>query len=160
MKTITLCLSIALLCSLGMFGQENKTIKEETTVKRVVKKEGSQVIVKEVESVEKEKGAVIVADDENENQFFSEKSKNLDEENVLVDEVKVDAANEAMIEANKKKQEEELLKSQEEAKAKAEEQRKILEAQQQERLKMMEENRKKLMKRGKGTGKLRKKKDN
>jgi hypothetical protein len=57
--TLTVLACFAMLFS-GQ-AQENKTIKEETTVKRIVKKEGSTVIVKEVEEKKTEKGAVIVA---------------------------------------------------------------------------------------------------
>jgi len=160
MKKITLVLFI-----LGAFvftsnAQENKTIKEVSTVKRVVKKEGSQVIVKEVEDVEKEQGAVIVAGTEEENQFFKEDSTKEDDQNVLVDEVSIDKENEARVAAEKKRQEEEMIKSQAEAKAKAEAERKILEQQAKDRMKALELNRKKLEKRSKGTGKLKKKRKN
>lgn len=160
MKTKLLTL---LCCALGVFyaeAQENKTIKEETTVKRVVKKEGSKVIVQEVEAVETEKGAVIVAGTEEENQYFKEDATKSGGENVLVDTVQIDKANEARIAAEKKKREEELQRSIEEAKAAAETQRKLLEQKEQERLRALEENRKRLEKRGKGVGKLKKKKNN
>ena len=158
MKTITL-FSLLLLLSTGIgLAQENKTIKEETTVKRVVKKEGSTVTVQETEATKSEKGAVIVADDEQENQVFSESTKLEDKEKVIVDETEIDAQNEAMIEANKLQKEKELQESIEAAKAKAEKQRKILAEQEAARLKAVEENRKRLEKRGKGVRKLSKKK--
>ncbi len=150
-----------LFFALGIFyaeAQENKTIKEETTTKRVVTKEGSKVIVKEVEAVETEQGAVIVAGTEDENQFFKEDATKSEGENVLVDTVEIDKANEARIAAEKKKREEELQRSIEEARAAAEAQRKLLEEKEQERLRALEENRKRLEHRGKGVGKLKKKK--
>jgi DNA-binding helix-hairpin-helix protein with protein kinase domain len=160
MKTVIL-LGILLAVNAGIgFAQENKTIKEETTVKRVVKKEGSTVIVQEVEATKSEKGAVIVADDEQENQVFSERTKMEDKEKVLVDETEIDAQNEAMILANKQQKEKELQESIEAAKAKAEAQRKMLAEKEAARLKAVEENRKRLEKRGKGVRKLKKKKGN
>ncbi len=154
-------LLLLLFCALGVFyaeAQENKTIKEETTTKRVVTKKGSKVTVKEVEAVETEKGAVIVAGTEEENQFFKEDATKSEGANVLVDTVTIDKANEARIAAEKKKREEELQRSIEEARAAAEAQRKLLEEKEQERMRALEENRKRLERRGKGVGKLKKKK--
>lgn len=161
MKQITLFLFVFGAFIFTSEAQENKTIKEVSTVKRVVKKEGSQIIVTEVEEVEKVKGAVIVADSEEENQFFKEDSTRVnDEKKILVDEVNVNKTNLALVAAEKKRQEDELLKSQEEAKARAEVERKILEQQKKDRLEALEKNRQRLEKRSKGTGKLKKKKNN
>jgi len=148
----------ATICTIH--AQENKTVKEVSTVKRVVKKEGSLVIVKEVEAVEKTQGAVIVAGTEEENQFFKENSTKIDEEKVLVDKVTIDENNEALVAAEKKRQEDEMIKSLEEAKSKAEAQRKLLEQKELERLETLKKNRARLEKRSKGTGKLKKKKKN
>jgi len=160
MKKITLALFVFGAFIFSSEAQENKTIKEVSTVKRVVKKEGSQVIVKEVEEIEKVKGTVIVAGNEEENQFFKEDSTKVDEKNVLVDKVSIDKNNEALVVAEKRRQEEEMIKSQAEAKAKVEAERKILEQQAKERIEALEKNRKKLEKRSKGTGKLKKKRKN
>ncbi len=159
-KIITLTLFACFTFVFSVQSQENKTVKEESTVKRVIKKEGSKVIVKETEEVKKETGAVIVAGNEEENQTFSEATEKDDMENVLVDEVNVDEKNEALIAAEKKRQEDELKKSIETAKAEAEAQRKMLEEKNAQRLKELEANRKRLERRGKGTGKLKKKKGN
>ena len=43
--------TIALLAIFSLQAQENKVVKEETTIKKVVTKEGSQVIVKEVKGL-------------------------------------------------------------------------------------------------------------
>lgn len=160
MKNYTLILLLIIGTLGSTIAQENKTITEVKTVKRVVKKEGSQVSVQEVETVEGEKGAVVVEGNEEENQFFSEDSKAINEEKVLVDETKVDAQNEALIAERKKKQEEELKRSKEEALAKAEAQKKLLEKQEKERQEALKANRKKLERRGKGVGKLQRKKRN
>ncbi len=151
----------ALACSFGtLMAQENKTIKEETTVKRVITKEGSNVTIKEVEAIKIEKGEVIVANNEEENQVFSEETEVSDGEKIIVDETNVDANNEALIAANKKKEEEELQKSMEAAKAKAEVQRKLLEEQEIARLKAVKEKQKQLEHRGRRIVKLKKKKGN
>ncbi len=160
MKNTTLTI-IVLAAMIGtLHAQENKTIKEVSTVKRVVKKEGSQVIVQEIEDVEKTKGSVIVAGNEQENQYFTEDSTKTDAKKVLKDEVTVNKTNEALVAAEKKRQEEELRKSIEASKAAAEATRKKLEQQEKERMQALEENRKKLEKRGKGIVKLQKKKNN
>jgi hypothetical protein len=160
MKKITLALFVFGAFIFNAEAQENKTIKEVSTVKRVVKKEGSQVIVTEVEEIEKVKGTVMVAGNEEENQFFKEDSTTVDDKNVLVDEVTIDKNNEALVIAEKKRQEEEMIKSQAEAKAKIEAEKKILDQQAKDRVEALEKNRKKLEKRSKGTGKLKKKRKN
>ncbi|HPF10286.1 MAG TPA: hypothetical protein PKW08_04015 [Flavobacteriaceae bacterium] len=152
--------TIALLAIFSLQAQENKVVKEETTIKKVVTKEGSQVIVKEVKNVEKEKGSVMVEGNENENQEFSEDLNVDKDQEVVKDEVIIDQDNEDLIEAEKKQQEDALQKSIEAQNAKAEAERKLLEQQREERLKMMEENRKKLESRPKGMTKLQKKKHN
>lgn len=157
MRTTITSVLVMLFCFGITYAQENKTVKEESTIKRVVKKEGSTVVVKEVEEVQTEKGAVIVADDEQENQVFSEKSNIEDAEKVLVDEELMNNQNEAEKEALAKKEAEELKKSKEAAMAKAEAERKMLAEKEAARLKEVEENRKKLEKRGKGIVKLKKK---
>lgn len=159
MKKLVLLSALSLLSATFITAQENKTIKEETTLKRVVKKEGDKVVTSETEAKSSEKGAVIVADDGQENQYFREDTK-ADQQTKTSDEFEVDSENRELVEARKKQQEEELRKSIEAAKAKAEAERKMLEAKEAERLQALEANRKKLEKRGKGVGKLKKKKGN
>ncbi|MEZ4857814.1 MAG: hypothetical protein R2781_03300 [Flavobacteriaceae bacterium] len=157
MKTNASILGFVFFVSfVSLHAQENRTIKEETTVKKVITKEGSQVVVKEVKEVEKETGAVIVADDEKENQEFSEDTTKDTENKVIKNEATIDEQNEALIAAEKKRQEEALKASIEAEKAKAEAEKKILEEQKQARLKALEENRKKLEKRSKGIAPLKK----
>jgi hypothetical protein len=158
MRRITL-LSMGLLLSLGIGqAQENKTIVEKTTVKRVITKDGQNVVVKEVESTTSEKGTLIQKESQKEDADYSEATKLEQNEDTVVDKEKFDAENKARIEAERKKQEEQLERSRAEGIAKAEAERKILEQQQAERMKALEENRKKLEKRGKGVGRLSKKK--
>ena len=87
---------VLLLFGFGaIIAQENKTIKEESVVKRVVTKEGSTVAVKEVKEVQTEKGTVVIAGDETENQEFSEQTRKEDSEQVLLDEEMMNSQNEA-----------------------------------------------------------------
>ncbi len=158
MRRIILC-GVGLLLSLGIgHAQENKTIVEETTVKRVIKKDGQNVVVQEIESTTSEKGRLIQQESQKEDADYSEATKLEKNEVTVLDKENVDAENKVLIEAERKKQEEELERSKAEGIAKAEAERKILEQQQAERMKVLEENRKKLEKRGKGVGRLSKKK--
>ncbi|MDC8003999.1 hypothetical protein POV27_08040 [Aureisphaera galaxeae] len=160
MKNFTLTLFFIVLIIGPSLAQENKTITEVKTVKRIVTKEGSKVTVQEVETIEGQKGAVVVADDEEENQVFAEKSDTINQKNVLVDETNVDENNEALIAERKRQQEEELKKSKEEAMARAAAQKKLLAQKEKERQEALKANRKRLERRGKGVGKLDRKKRN
>ena len=160
MKKTTL-FTIGLVLSLGIcHAQENETVVEETTVKRVVKKDGNTVEVKEMESTTAEKGKLVQKESNKEDADYSEVTQVVKSDATVVDKQLEDEKNKALKEAQLKKQEEELQKSREAGLAKAEAERKILEQQQAERLKALEENRKQLEKRGKGVSKLKKKKGN
>jgi len=161
----TLCIFSTLICTIQ--AQEKKTIETVTTTTRVVTKEGSQVTVKEVEEVRQTDGTIILIEKEDKNKDyrsedsdFKEKTVQTVNKNVVVEEVTIDEKNEALIEAEKKRQEDELQASIEEAKAKAAEQRKLFEQKKKERMETLEKNRQELEKRGKGIVKLRKKKNN
>lgn len=156
--TLTIVVLSALIGTIQ--AQENKTIKEESTVKRVITKKGSQVIVKETEDIDKVQGAIIVTGNDEENQFFKEDSTRVNDSKVRVDKVIVDKRNEALVAAEKRRQEEEMRRSIDEARAAAEAQRKKLEELEKKRLQELEENKKRLEKRGKGVGKLKKKENN
>lgn len=157
LKYVSLLLAIP-FCLMG-HAQENKTVKKETTVKKVVERKGSQVIVKEVKEVDKEKGTVMVEDNEKENQEFNE-ATTANKNTVVSDNVTIDAHNEAAIMAAKKRQEEALQKSIEAEKEKAMAQKKMLEEQKRAREQEMEANRKKLENRPKGVAKLKSGKGN
>ncbi|MCZ6594112.1 MAG: hypothetical protein O6943_04260 [Bacteroidetes bacterium] len=161
----TLCIFSTLICTIQ--AQEKKTIETVTTTTRVVTKEGSQVTVKEVEEIRQTDGTIILIEKEDKNKDyrsedsdFKEKTEQTVNKNVMVEEVTIDEKNEALIEAEKKRQEDELQASIEEAKAKAAEQRKLFEQKKKERMETLEKNRQELEKRGKGIVKLRKKKNN
>lgn len=108
MKNVFMSLAIAILTITGVQAQENKTLKKESTIKRVVTKEGSDVKIKEIRDTKKESGAVNVKNDNNTNQEFSESSTKGIEKEILKDDVSVDERNKALIAENKKKQEAEL----------------------------------------------------
>ncbi len=95
--------AVAVLTIGGIQAQENKTVKEESTIKRVVTKEGSDVKVKEVKNTKTEKGTVIVEGNDKTNQEFSEATKKNSDKKVLMNEVNIDEQNVALI-ADKKAQ--------------------------------------------------------
>ena len=161
----TLCIFSTLICTIQ--AQEKKTIETVTTTTRVVTKDGSQVTVKEVEEIRQTDGTIILIEKEDKNKDyrsedsdFKEKTEQTVNKNVVVEEVTIDEKNEALIEAEKKRQEDELQASIEEAKAKAAEQRKLFEQKKKERMETLEKNRQELEKRGKGIVKLKKKNNN
>lgn len=158
MKTRILFIVLIGLFCIPMGAQENKTVKKETTVKKVVKKEGGKIITKEVVDVKKEKGKVLVEGTDRVDQQSEEAMKMGKDARVLQDEVTIDHENEMKKKAAEEKRKAELAASVAEQKAKAEEQKRLLEEQRKERLRMLEENRKKLQQRPKGMAKL--KKDN
>lgn len=161
----TLCIFSTLICTIQ--AQEKKTIETVTTTTRVVTKEGSQVTVKEVEEIRQTDGTIILIEKEDKNKDyrsedsdFKEKTEQTVNKKVVKEEVTIDEKNEALIEAEKKRQEDELQASIEEAKAKAAEQRKLFEQKKKERMEALEKNRQELEKRGKGIVKLKKKNNN
>lgn len=160
MKKILLSGLLMAFCIISTQAQENKTIKSVSTVKRVVKKEGNKIIVKEVENVSKENGAVVVEGNEKENQVFSEKVAQEKKKNVLVDSITEDEKNKAIIAARKKQREEALAKSIAEEKARNEALRKEMAQREKERLQAMQKNKKRLQKRGKKMAKLKKNRKN
>lgn len=90
-------LVIAAFTIVGAQAQENKTIKEETTVKRIVTKDGSNVKVKEIKSTATESGAVIVEGNNKVDQESTVRmSKDLSNE-VLMDDVDIDKDNESSV---------------------------------------------------------------
>lgn len=121
MKKALMSLAVAILTIAGIQAQENKTLKEESTIKRVVTKKGSDVEIKEIKDIDTESGAVIVKDDNKTNQEFSETTKKNRDNKVLTDQVNIDPANKALIAENVRDQEAKLeasIKNQEELAAK------------------------------------------
>jgi len=163
--TFTLFIFSTLVCM--VHAQEKNTVEKVTTTTTVTTKEGSQVTVQETEEVRQTDGTIILIEKEGEDKNyrredsdFKEKTEQTVNKNVMDDEVTIDKKNEALIEAEKKRQEAELQASIEEAKAKAAAKRKLFEQQKKERMEVLEKNRQELEKRGKGIVKLRKKKNN
>lgn len=137
-------LALAILTLAGVQAQENKTVKQESTIKRVVTKKGSEVEVKEVKETDTESGAVIVSDDNQTNQEFRiESNKNRDNK-LLTDELSTDEKNELLILENKRKQEEKLEASIRQQKELAAQKRKELEQIQLQKEKELAERRAKL----------------
>ena len=149
-------LALAILTLAGVQAQENKTVKQESTIKRVVTKKGSEVEVKEVKETDTESGAVIVSDDNQTNQEFRIESKKNRDNKLLTDELSTDEKNELLILENKRKQEEKLEASIRQQKELAAQKRKALEQIQLQKEKELAERRAKLEARPKRMSKLKK----
>jgi len=149
-------LALAILTLAGVQAQENKTVKQESTIKRVVTKKGSEVEVKEVKETDTESGAVIVSDDNQTNQEFRIESKKNRDNKLLTDELSTDEKNELLIRENKRKQEEKLEASIRQQKELAAQKRKELEQIQLQKEKELAERRAKLEARPKRMSKLKK----
>ncbi len=159
-RNITLSILAISAIAFNAKAQENKTIKEETTIQKTVVKEGSEVKVKEVAKVKTESGAVIVEGTNELNQEFREAIKVDDADKVLVNETKMDMGNESMVMAVKNRQSEELRKSIEAQKAEAEKQRQMLMDKQKQLQAELEARRMELENRPKGIAKLSRNRDN
>lgn len=156
MKKLIMSLAVALVTIAGIQAQENKTIKEESTTKRVITKEGSDVKVKEVRTTDTQSGAVIVKDNNKTNQEFSETSKNNTDEKVLVNDVNIDAQNEAMIAEQKARQQAQLEASKKQQAEIAAKKKMEYEQKQAQMQKELAERRAQLESRPKGMSKLKK----
>lgn len=156
MKNAVMSLALAILTLAGVQAQENKTVKQESTIKRVVTKKGSEVEVKEVKETDTESGAVIVSDDNQTNQEFRIESKKNRDNKLLTDELSTDEKNELLILENKRKQEEKLEASIIQQKELAAQKRKELEQIQLQKEKELAERRAKLEARPKRMSKLKK----
>jgi hypothetical protein len=157
MKRILMSIALVSLTLTAAQAQVNKTVKEESTVKRVVTKEGSDVKIKEIKNTDTESGAVVVEGNNKTNQEFSETTRKDSDNKVVVDDVVKNEANEAKKMAIRERQEAQLQKAIEEQKAaaaaEAERERQAKLQQQQAEL---EARRAALMKRPDGMSKLKK----
>ncbi|MRT15969.1 hypothetical protein F3C99_03255 [Vitellibacter sp. q18] len=157
MKRILMSIALVSLTLTAAQAQVNKTVKEESTVKRVVTKEGSDVKIKEIKNTDTESGAVVVEGNNKTNQEFSETTRKDSDNKVVVDDVVKNEANEAKKMAIRERQEAQLQKAIEEQKAaaaaEAERERQAKLQQQQVEL---EARRAALMKRPDGMSKLKK----
>ena len=157
MKRILMSIAIVSFTLTAAQAQVNKTVKEESTVKRVVTKEGSDVKIKEIKNTDTESGAVVVEGNNKTNQEFSETTRKDSDNKVVVDDVVKNEANEAKKIAIRERQEAQLQKAIVEqraaAAAEAERERQAKLQQQQAEL---EARRAALMKRPDGMSKLKK----
>ena len=156
MKRILMSIAIVALSITATQAQVNKTVKEESTVKRVITKEGSDVKVKEIKNTDTESGAVIVKNDNQTNQEFKEATKMDSDKKVLVDETNIDQQNETMI-AEKKVQLQAQLESSKRDQAEAAAKKKLeYDAKQAQMQKDLADRRARLESRPKGMSKLKK----
>ena len=156
MKKVIMSCAVAILTVAGFQAQENKTVKEESTVKRVVTKEGSDVKIKEIKNTDTESGAVIVEDNDKTNQEFSETTRKDSDNKVVVDDVVVDKQNEAMIAEKKAQQKAQLEASKREQAEMAAKKKMEYEAKQAQMQKELAERKAQLESRPKGMAKLKK----
>lgn len=156
MKRILMSIAIVAFTITATQAQVNKTVKEESTVKRVVTKEGSDVKIKEIKNTDTESGAVIVEGNNKTNQEFSEATRKDSDNKVIVDDVVVDKQNEAMIAEKKAQQDAQLEASKREQEALAAKKKMEYEAKQAQMQKELAERRAQLESRPKGMAKLKK----
>lgn len=149
-------LAVAVLSIAGIQAQVNKSIKEESTTKRVITRDGSDVKVMETKDIDTESGALIIEDSNKIDRNFSEVTKEDSDKKVLVDEVYVDAQNEAMIAEKKKQQQAQLEASKKEQAEIAAKKKMEYEAKQAQMQKELAERRAQLESRPKGMSKLKK----
>lgn len=154
MKRILMSIAIAALTITAAQAQVNKTVKEESTVKRVVTKEGSDVKVKEIKNTATVSGAVIVKNDNQINQEFKETSRLDSDKKVLVDNTNIDQQNEAMIADKKVQQQAQLEASKKEQAEIAAKKKMEYEAKQAQMQQELAERRAQLESRPKGMAKL------
>ncbi|SRX55993.1 hypothetical protein [Aequorivita sp. CIP111184] len=156
MKRILMSIAVVALSITATQAQVNKTVKEESTVKRVITKEGSDVKIKEIKDTDTESGAVIVKDNNETNQEFSETTKKDSDKKIMVDETNVDLQNEAMIAEKKLQQQEQLEASKKQQAELAAKKKMEYEAKQAQMQKELAERRAQLESRPKGMSKLKK----
>lgn len=156
MKRILLSIAIVAFSITATQAQVNKTVKEESTVKRVVTKEGSDVKVKEIKNTDTESGAVIVEGNNQTNQEFRESSTMDSDKKVLVDETNIDQQNKAMIAEKKMQQEAQLEASKMEQASMAAKKKMEYDAKQAQMQQDLADRRAQLESRPKGMAKLKK----
>ncbi|HPE82975.1 MAG: hypothetical protein KDC94_11085 [Aequorivita sp.] len=156
MKKLMINLAVAVFTVAGIQAQVNKSVKEESTTKRVVTKVGSDVIVKETKDIDTESGALIIEDNDKVDRNFSEVTSKDSDKKVLVDDEYIDPQNEALIAERKAQQQAQLEASKKEQAALAAKKKMEYEAKQAQMQKELAERRAKLESRPKGISKLKK----
>lgn len=156
MKKLMMSIGIAILSIAGIQAQVNKSVKEESTTKRVIIKDGSDVIIKETKDIDTEAGALIVEDNNKIDRNFSEVTTKDTDKKILVDDEYADAQNKALIAEKKAQQEAQLEASKKEQAALAAKKKMEYEAKQAQMQKELAERRAQLETRPKGMSKLKK----
>ena len=143
-QRIILILLFLIPCHL--WGQNNETVKEVVTVKRVITNNGQNITINEQKATEQTKGTVIVTGDSIVNQRATERSIQ------IIDTVKAqeqrlkDSINQVKVAELKVAREAELKASIEAQKAKAKAQKKALEERYKKQMEDLKAQRKALMK--------------
>ncbi|MDC0637689.1 hypothetical protein OAP25_03200 [Flavobacteriaceae bacterium] len=137
MKLQFLILALILWTTTPMGAQNNETVKEVVTVKRVVVNNGSKVIVTEEKALTTESGTVVVQGNLVENQNMTEQIVVKTDSTAQVKQAYQDSINQAQVLALKEQRALELKASIEAQKAKAEAQKRVLEAQYKARMKAL-----------------------
>lgn len=156
MRKLIMSFAIAAFTIAGAQAQENKTVKKESTVKRVVTKEGSNVNVKETMSTDTEKGAVIVEGNNKINQEFNENTKKEAAAEVLRNDVAIDKNNKLLIVEEQERQKAEIEASRKRQLELAAKKREQFEEKQFLMQKELSERKARLQARPKGMSKLKK----
>jgi hypothetical protein len=137
---------IIALFPLSLSAQNNQTVKEVVTVKRVITNNGQNITISEQQATEQIKGTVVVSGDSIVNQGSTERSiQTIDTVNAEQQRIK-DSVNQAKVAQLKAAREAELKASIEAQKAKAEAQKKELEERYRKQVEALKEKRKALMK--------------
>ena len=137
---------IFFLIPVTFLGQNNETVKEVVTVKRVITNNGQNITISEQQETQQIKGTVVVAGDSIVNQRAVEESIQINDTIKAQEQRIKDSVNQVRVAELKAAREAELRASIEAQKAKAEAQKKALEAQYQKQLEALEAQRKALMK--------------
>ena len=149
-------LAVAVFSIAGIQAQVNKSVKEESTTKRVITRDGSDVKIKETKNIDTESGALIIEDNNKIDRNFSEVTTKDSDKKVLVDDEFTDAENEAMIAEKKAQQQAQLEASKKEQEALAAKKKLEYDAKQAQMQKELAERRAQLESRPKGMSKLKK----
>jgi len=156
MKKLMMSLAVAVFSIAGIQAQVNKSVKEESTTKRVITRDGSDVKIMETKNIDTESGALIIEDNNKIDRNFSEVTTKDSDKKVLVDDEFTDAENEAMIAEKKAQQQAQLEASKKEQEALAAKKKLEYDAKQAQMQKELAERRAQLESRPKGMSKLKK----
>lgn len=137
---------ILFLIPMTFLGQNNETVKEVVTVKRVITNNGQNITISEQQETQQIKGTVVVAGDSIVNQRAVEESIQINDTIKAQEQRIKDSVNQVRVAELKAAREAELRASIEAQKAKAEAQKKALEEQYKKQVEALEEKRKALMK--------------